>query len=429
MASGPGAREVRGSRIHYGWIIVGTLFVVAVAAAGGRGVFTVFIKPIEGELGWARTTMSAAAAIGLLVYGGAQPFIGTLADRLGPRALMAGGTLLAGLGVVGLGVIRQPWHLLVLYGLVIALGSGAAANVTAAVAASRWFTARRALAVSIASAGFSVGQVVFYPAAMALTLSLGWRVAAAAVGAVLAGLVAPVAAWLLRDDPADKGLLPYGAAAGGPGGPAPVDARQTSLREALRAPSFWLLAGSFFICGYTTFGLIGVHFLPYAVERRFPPMTAANAMALMGGLNVVGTVGSGYLCDRLGKSRPLATFYFFRGLSLLSLLWVRDAPSLYAFAVVYGLNWISTVPPTATLTADLFGHRSVGTLFGVITFSHQLGGALASYLGGVLFDALGSYDLAFISAGILAVGAAGMALAIDEAPAPAKPVMSPAPGD
>lgn len=427
--------EDRGSarrRIHYGWIVVGTLFFVAAAAAGGRGIFTVFIKPIEGELGWARTTMSVAAAVSLLIYGGAQPFIGKLADRLGPRALMAGGTLLAGLGVIGFGFLQQAWQMVALYGVIVALGSGAAANVTATVAAARWFTARRALAVSLASAGFSVGQLVFYPLAMAITLSTGWRVASVTIGALLAAFAAPVAWLLLRDDPTEKGLLPYGATAaaadGAPAAAAAPDTRHTSLRDAMKTPAFWLLAGSFFICGYTTFGLIGVHFLPFAVDRGFPPMAAANAMALMGGLNIVGTIASGCLCDRVGKAKPLAAFYFFRGLSLLSLLWVRDAPGLYVFAVVYGLNWISTVPPTATLTADLFGRLSVGTLFGVITFSHQLGGALASYLGGVIFDARGSYDLAFFSAGVMAIAAAGMAFAIDEEAAPAKPVVSPAPG-
>ncbi len=209
-------------RLHYGWIIVGTLFFVAVAAAGGRGIFTVFIKPIEGEMGWARTTLSVAAGVSLLFYGASQPFIGKLADRLGSRALMAGGTLVAGLGVVGFGVIHQAWQMVALYGVVIALGSGAAANVTATVAAARWFTARRALAVSIASAGFSAGQLVFYPLAMALTLSMGWRGASVTLGGLLTALMAPVAWLLLRNDPSEKGRLPYAGA----GPPAPPGGRR-----------------------------------------------------------------------------------------------------------------------------------------------------------------------------------------------------------
>ena len=193
--------------------------------------------------------------------------------------------------------------------------------------------------------------------------------------------------------------------------------------DAVRHRGFWLLAGSFFVCGYTSTGLIGVHLIPHAVDHGFPKMAASSAMGLMGAMNVVGTTLSGYICDRYGKRVPLALYYFLRGLSLFFLPAVTDLTELNLFAIVFGLNYISTVPPTSMLTADLFGRRSVGMLFGWIFLAHQIGAGLASYVGGFVYDHTGTYDLAFLSAGVLGILAAGMVLAIREpgraAPAPA----------
>jgi len=192
----------------------------------------------------------------------------------------------------------------------------------------------------------------------------------------------------------------------------------TPLAVAVRSREFWLLAGSFFVCGYTSTGLIGVHLIPHAVDHGFDKMAASGAMGLMGAMNVVGTTASGWIADRHGRRIPLAIYYFLRGLSLFFLLAVGSIGELNLFAVIFGLNYISTVPPTSMLTADLFGKRSVGMLFGWIFLAHQLGAALASYVGGAIYDRTGAYDWAFISAGILGLVAAGMVLAIRE---PARP--------
>jgi predicted MFS family arabinose efflux permease len=225
----------------------------------------------------------------------------------------------------------------------------------------------------------------------------------------------------LRNDPAEVGLAPYGAPTGAGAVPTAQETRLvTPLRAAVLRREFWLLAGSFFVCGYTSTGLIGVHLIPHAVDHGFDKMAASGAMGLMGAMNVVGTTASGWIADRYGRRVPLALYYFLRGLSLFFLLAVGNVAELNLFAVIFGLNYISTVPPTSMLTADLFGRRSVGMLFGWIFLAHQIGAGLASYLGGVVYDRTGAYDWAFISAGILGLVAAGMVLAIRE-PAPTAP--------
>jgi MFS family permease len=288
--------------------------------------------------------------------------------------------------------------------------------------------------MGLAGAGVSAGQLAFLPLAAHLEITYGWRWSFAGMGLILLVVVLPVIWLLFRDDPADMGMAPYGAQSrmeklGIQTEPEPV----TPLARAVRRREFWLLLGSFFVCGYTSTGLIGVHLIPHAVDHGFPKMVASNAMGLMGAMNVIGTTASGYIADRYGKRIPLAIYYFLRGLSLFFLLGVATVGQLDFFAVLFGLNYISTVPPTSMLTAELFGRRSVGVLFGWIFFGHQIGAALASYVGGAVYDHTGAYTWAFVSAGILGVLAAGMVLAIREhppvSPAPVSARIVPAVGD
>jgi MFS family permease len=415
-----------GGRLHYAWVVAGVTFLALLAASGVRSSFGVFIKPLERDFGWERGAIALAAAFSLLIYGAIGPFIGRLVDRYGPRRVLALSVLLCGAGALLSGTVTRLWHLYLWAGILTAVGAGGAAIVTASAVAARWFEQRRGLMMGIAGAGTSAGQLLFIPLAMGLTLQLGWRASFAWLGAILVFLVAPLTAWFLRDDPVEKGLLPYGAAAASAAGAAAgavlAPERRTAVREAARSPDFWCLAGGFFVCGYTSNGMIGTHVVPYAVDRGLGEMTAAAALGLMGAMNIVGTIASGYLCDRFGKKVPLACFYFFRGVSILYLITV-DAPlGLNLWAILFGLNYISTVPPTSTLTAELFGRLSVGVLFGWIFLSHQVGAAAGAWVGGWLFDATGSYAAAFVSAAILAFVAAGLSLLIREGrPAPLAP--------
>jgi MFS family permease len=411
-------------RVHYAWVILGALIVIMIAAGGLRSAFGVFIKPIESELGWSRTSLSIAAALSLLLYGALAPFAGRAADLWGARTVFTASLGLMAVGALASAYMTRLWHLYVASGILMALGAGGATLTSAVPLLTRWFDKRRGLVMGVAGAAMSAGQLVVIPLATWLTLTVGWRQSYLWLGLGLVVLILPLAATLLRNDPHDRGLEPYGATpavrtAGGD--PAPAAAR-VSLSEAMQVPAFWLLVSSYFICGYTTGGLIGTHLIPHAVEHGFTEMVAAQALGVMGATSILGSIASGWICDRFGRKGPLAWYYLLRGVSLLFLLGVSDVASLDLFAFILGLNWFSTVPPTTTLTANIFGRASVGELSGWIFLSHQSGAALAASMGGWIHDATGSYAWAFISGALLAFVAAGLTLAIREEPAARTPM-------
>jgi MFS family permease len=406
-------------RFHYAWTVLAAVTFVLLTGAGVRSAIGVFIQPMEAEFGWPRTTLSAAVALSLVLYGAAGPVMGRLADRWGPRGILTAGALLVGLGTVGAAFIQSAWQLFLTLGIVAAIGAGAAAAPVAATAVTRWFETRRGLVLGFVGAGMAGGQLLVLPLAMALASLLGWRHTYLVLGLGLLVLAVP-AAWLfVRNDPAERGLRPFGAAGSGApvpaGGPAEA-AERTPLWEAVRTWPFILLAGSFWVCGYTTFGLMLAHFIPHATEHGFAPVQAAQALGIMGAMNIVGTIFSGWLCDRYGAKLPLALYYLFRGLSLFWLPMISTTPSLFAFAALFGLNFISTVPATTTLTARIYGRYSVGELSGWIFASHQMGAAVGSLLSGWLYDRVGDYTLAFQLGGGWAILAALMVMAIKDQP-------------
>lgn len=408
------------SRIHYAWIVLGILVVIMITAGGLRASFGVFIKPMEAELGWSRTSLSIAAALSLLVYGSVAPFAGRASDLWGARAVFTLSLGLLALGALASAFVTKLWHLYVASGVLMALGAGGGTLTPAIPLIARWFDRHRGLAMGIAGAAMSAGQLVVIPLATWLTLTVGWRQSYVWLGLGLLVLILPLGATFLRNDPRDKRLEPYGAtpAARGPGGSDSSRDGRISITEAAHVPAFWLLVASYFICGYTSGGLVGTHLIPHAVEHGFTEMDAAQALGVMGATSILGTIASGWICDRFGRKGPLAWYYLVRGLSLLFLLVVWDVPSLDLFAAILGLNWFSTVPPTTTLTANIFGRNSVGELSGWIFLAHQAGAALAASIGGFIHDATGSYVWAFVSAALLAFVAAGLTLAIREEPAP-----------
>jgi MFS family permease len=417
------------NRIHYGWIVLGAVVLIMLTASGLRAVLGVFIKPLEAEFGWARASLSGAAALNLLLLGAVGPFVGWLADRWGPKRVMVLFLGLLGVGAILSSRVQSLWQLYATAGVLLALGAGGMGMATAATIAARWFEARRGLVLGILGAGMSAGQLVIIPLAVWLTLNFGWRNSFLWLGISVFFTAIPIALVFVRDDPRQKGLEAYGAktVARGPGTTAPPTERRVALGEAMAYPAFWLLAGTFFVCGYTSNGMVLTHLVPHAAEHGFSEMHAAQALGVMGAMNIVGTVLSGWICDRFGRKGPLAFYYGVRGLSLLFLLYVWNVPSLHLFAAIFGLNYISTVPPTTTLTANIFGRYSVGTLSGWIFFSHQVGSALGAAAGGWIFDLTGSYSWAFISSAALAFIASGLSLTIKEEPVAKTPTPSPAP--
>lgn len=406
------------SRIHFGWWVLAATFIAMLAAAGVRSSFGVFVKPIEDEFGTDRTAVSLIASISVLMVGLMQPIVGQLADRFGSRWVIALSLLLSGIGIVGTSLAQQLWQIYVVYGVLVSGALGGAASVTATAVAARWFQARRGLAIGITMAGTSAGQLLLIPLAMQLTVTLGWRETYTLLGIGLAVIVFPIALLMIRSDPKDVGLRPFGASIDVTTAANRADERRTSVGQAFRSRDFWLLAGSYTVCGYTTAGLIATHLMPHAIEHGFDPVAAASTIGFMGAVNIVGTIGAGWISDRYGKKLPLATYYIVRGLAFLFLLSVTTIPQLALFGLVFGLSYIATVPPTAALTASLFGKRSVGSIMGWVYLSHQIGGALGSLAGGVIFDATGGYELAWVTAAILCFLASMAVFGIDERPFP-----------
>lgn len=280
--------------IHYGWIVAGALFLALLGSAGMRAVLPVYFKPLEDDFGWTRSALANVGAASILAYGLTQPFSGRLCDRFGPRVVVAAAMVLCGLGALAMSAVSNFWLFAAASVLLVATGAGAASMTAGTSVAARWFTHRRALVVSIAGAGVSAGSLVVLPLADWLTVHYDWRVANATLGLLLLGLLLPLSAWLIRSDPADLGLRPHGD----DGAPrsaeaAAADARFTPIREAVRTTGFWLLAGSFFICGYTSFGVVGVHLIPHAIDEGFTSTQATSAVAIMGAMNIVGTMLSG----------------------------------------------------------------------------------------------------------------------------------------
>lgn len=397
-------------RVHYAWVVLTVTCLALLFSAGVRATAGVIIVPLEKEFGWDRAAISLGIAISLLAFGFGAPLAGSLIDRQGPRRVLVAGVGLIGVGLAGMLVMQTIWQFNLLWGLIVGVGTGAVANVLGATVANRWFLVHRGLVVGLLGAASSAGQLFFLPALMQVTVSLGWRVAIGLLVAVAAALL-PFIALLMRNRPADIGARAIGDDGSAAAIAAAVE-RGTPLGEAVRTRDFWLLAGSFFICGYTSNGLVGTHLIPHALEHGFTEVAAAGAVGLMGMMNIVGTLGSGWLSDRYDNRKLLASYYGFRALSILALPFIFEYHELLIFSIVYGLDWIATVPPTVSLTASRFGRASLGTLYGWIFCSHMIGAAIAAYAGGFFHTVLGDYHLIFISAALLGIVAVGLSMNI-----------------
>lgn len=396
--------------IHYAWVILAVIFICLFVAAALRSIPGIIMLSLEHEFHWSREMISGAVSVNLLLFGLAGPFLGRLMDLHGAKAVTLIMLALVAAGAGGSVLMQEPWQMYLFWGLVVGAGSGGTSMVMGSTVVNRWFRQRRGLALGILAAAFSSGQLIFTPILMNLNIHQGWRVATLFV-VLLVLVVLPLVMIFMVDHPGLKGLAPYGAK-GLALSVQPPDPKP--MRSAMRNVQFWLLAFSFGICGFTTSGLFQTHLIPHGIEHGFPEMTMAVSLGLMGATDIVGTVFSGWLCDRFGKRRPLAVYYGLRGVSLMLLPSIESTGQLMVFSVVYGLNWLSTVPATSALTADLFGKQNVGVVFGWICFAHQVGAALASYGAGYLHGLFGNYSLAFMASGLFALVAVGFVVNIRE---------------
>jgi predicted MFS family arabinose efflux permease len=400
-------------------------FVALLGAAGFRAGPSVLMVPLQDEFGWSRGLLSLAVSVNLVLFGVIAPFAAALMDRFGIRAVTSSALLLVAAGS-GLSVfVTDGWHLVVLWGVLIGTGTGSMALVFAATVANRWFVRHRGLVMGVLTAANATGQLIFLPIVAWMTQRSGWRAAALVIAAAAVAVI-PLVLRYLHNRPADRGVEPYGAvdsragaAEGSTGagvaaaaGPGAARRAVDALLQAGRRRTFWALAAGFAICGATTNGLIGTHFIPAAHDHGMAQTTAAGLLAVVGVFDIVGTVASGVLSDRVNPRILLAVYYGLRGTGLLMLPYLLSDSlhaSMIAFVIVYGLDWVATVPPTAMLCRQVFGEQ--GTIvFGWVFASHQIGAAVASLGAGIIRDVTGTYTAAWLGAAALCVVAATVSI-------------------
>jgi MFS family permease len=406
------AAALRARDIHYGWVVAATTFLTMLATAGAMGSAGVMIVPLQQEFGWSNADISFAFAVRLVLFGLMGPFAAAFMNRFGVRRVVTAALLMIAAGILGSLAMREVWQLVLLWGVVVGLGTGTTALVLGATVATRWFSARRGLVVGMLTASNATGQLVFLPLLASLSTAFGWRAALVFVLAVLA-LAFVLVALLMRNYPGDVGLPAYGEAA-----PSPPPVGQhglatllmsplLALREAARTRTFWVLFLTFFVCGLSTNGLIQTHWISLCGDFGVAPVGAASMLAVIGLFDFVGTIFSGWLSDRYDNRWLLFVFYSLRGLSLIYLPYSDfNLYALSIFAVFYGLDWVATVPPTVKLAAERFGRERASLAFGWIFAGHQLGAATAAFGAGATRTEFATYLPALYVAGTFCLFAA-----------------------
>jgi sugar phosphate permease len=405
------------TRLHYGWIVAAVTFVVIAITAGVRAAPGILIVPLEGEFHWSRATIAFSVSVNLLLYGAVGPFAAAVMDRFGVRRTMSIALTLTAGAVALSPMMREAWQLILLWGVVVGLSCGVIGSYLAAYIATRWFVRRQGLVVGVLTGANAAGQLAFLPSLASLAMYSGWRTMCVVVAALVVALV-PVLFLLMRERPEDLGLAPYGD----PRGLRPVRVVRgnpvtvafSALNDGMRSRDFWLIAGGFFACGASTQGLIGTHMIPACVDHGLSEVVGAGLLAAVGVFSFIGGTLSGWLSDRWDNRYLLFWYYGLRGLSLLYLPFAFDLSfvGLAVFCVFYGLDWIASVPPTVRLLRGVVGSERIGIMVAWITVIHQIGGASAAYLAGLLRISYGSYQEAFMLSGLLCIVAAFMVLFI-----------------
>ncbi|WP_419995831.1 MFS transporter [Streptomyces boninensis] len=411
-------RQKRPARVHRAWFVAAVTFVTIIGAAAFASLPGLLINPLHDEFHWSRGTIGLAVSVNLALYGLTAPFAAALMDRFGIRRVVALALTMIAAGALLSVWMTASWQLMLYWGILVGLGSGSMALAFSATVTNRWFVKRRGLVTGVLTAAMASGQLVFLPTLSWMTEEHGWRPASVTV-ALSALAVVPFVWLLLRDHPADVGLAPYGGEFVPKPAPVTGAGRRaiTALVRAAKTGPFWLLAGTFAICGASTNGIIRTHFVPSAHDHGIPPTAAASLLAVVGVFDIVGTIFSGWLTDRFDSRRLLAVYYALRGLSLmfLPMLLINSGgevrPPMIFFIVFYGLDWVATVPPTLALCREHYGDDAA-IVFGWVLGAHQVGAGLVAYIGGVVRDVTGSYDTVWLASGALCALAALMSLVI-----------------
>ena len=396
-------------KIHPGWIAVAVTFVTLMATAGFRSAPTVLVVPLESAFGWSRSDISLAIAVNLLLFGLVSPFAAALMEKFGIRRVVMTALTTISIGALLTIFIKAPWQLIATWGVIVGIGTGSMALVFAATIANRWFVARRGLVTGLLTAATATGQLIFLPGLSYLATTYSWKSVSITVSS-FAILVVPFIFFLLREEPAEVGLLPYGA---------PLDWQPPTkselnagalaidtLKQGSKKKDFWYLYGSFFVCGLSTSGLMGTHLIPAAHDHGMQTTVAASMLALIGIFDVIGTLLSGWLTDRYDPRKLLFFYFGTRGLSLFllpSILFSSIHPATLIFVIFYGLDWVATVPPTIMLCRSILGPQRGSIVYGWVFTGHQIGGAIAAFGAAVLRVKLGDYAVAFYISGAMCI--------------------------
>ena len=393
--------------LHPAWFAAGVTFLTLVTAAGFRSASSVLIIPLEDAFGWDREQISLAIAINVLVYGIVAPFAAALMERFGIRTVVMSALTAVSIGSALTMFMTAPWQLIALWGFVVGASTGSIALVFAATVANRWFVKNRGIVIGILTASSATGQLIFLPGLSYLAKANGWQSVSLTIAIVSIALV-PIIWLFLKEKPEDAGVLPYGAPDNwiAPekntmnAGRLAID----TLKQASKKKDFWYLVGSFFVCGLSTSGLIGTHFIPAAHDHGMGTTLAASLLALVGVFDLVGTIASGWLTDRYDPRKLLFFYYGLRGLSLFllpSILFATVHPSTLVFVIFYGLDWIATVPPTIMLCRTILGPERATVIYGWVFAAHQVGGSIAAFGAAVLRVQFGDYAVAFYLSGLM----------------------------
>ncbi|MFT3907008.1 MAG: MFS transporter [Steroidobacteraceae bacterium] len=423
MNTAADTRPASGVTGRNAFVVVALVFVSLLVAAGVRSAPGVLILPLEQNFGWPRGVISAAAALGIFLYGLVGPFAAALMQGFGVRRTLMGGLLFMSVAALLSSFMTQSWQLIATWGVLSGLGTGCVSIVLGGTIVNRWFVKRRGLMMGLLTASMATGTLIFLPAFAALATSSGWRSVVYAIAAVTALMIPLVWRWL-PEWPSDVGAVAYGASDDSYERSArehrghPLQLAFGALGRAVGHRDFWLLFGTFFVCGFTTNGLVGTHLIAFCGDHGITEVRAASLLAVMGVFDLVGTTLSGWLTDRFDSRKLLFVYYGLRGLALVFLPYSDfSVYALGAFTVFFGLDWVATVPPTLRLATRAFGERDAPIVFGWVVAGHQMGAASAALLAGLLRSALGSYTLAFAIAGFTGLAAAVMALLIAVRPA------------
>ena len=405
-------------KIHPGWIAVTVTFFTLMASAGYRSAPSVLIVPLEDAFGWSRSQISLAVSINVLLFGLVAPFAAALMERFTVRKVVMSALTLVAISSTSTIFMTQPWHLWALWGIGVGVGTGSMALVFAATIANRWFVARKGIVIGALTAATASGQLVFLPMLSYFAINYGWKSVSLTVGTA-AALVIPFIFFFLKEKPEALGMTPYGAPSDWqPPAPNELSAGRIAidtLRVSSKSRDFWILFGTFLVCGLSTNGLIGTHFIPAAHDHGMAETVAAGLLALIGLFDVIGTLFSGYLTDRIDPRKLLFFYYGLRGLSLFllpSILFSSVHPSTLVFVIFYGLDWVATVPPTLVLCRMVMGNQRSAVVYGWVFVGHQIGASIAALGAAVLRVKLGDYAAAFYISGAMCLVASFAVLQI-----------------